>query len=78
MAPAAHLFCLIDIIEDESGTGNLGVTAGNQQANPSLYNLQNYRILQGNKAGTNWWSALFRPALTQNHNLTLSGAYGGE
>jgi TonB-linked SusC/RagA family outer membrane protein len=58
----------------EAGAGNIGVAAGDPQANPSLYNYQNYRILQSNKAGTNWWSALFKPALTQNNNLSLSGA----
>ncbi len=62
------------IIEDEAGSGNIGVMAGSPLANPSLYNQQNYRILQANKTGTNWWSALFRPAMTQNHNLSLSGA----
>ncbi len=63
------------IIEDESGTGNLGVAAGDPQASPSLYNLQEtigfYREI---KEAPVWWSALFRPAITQNHNLTLSGA----
>ena len=63
------------IIEDESnGAGNIGAMAGSPAASPSLYNQQNYRILQSNKAGTNWWTALFRPAFTQNHNLSLSGA----
>ncbi len=63
------------IIEDESsGAGNIGVMSGNPLANSSLYNQQNYRILLANKAGTNWWSALFRSAFTQNHNLSLSGA----
>lgn len=58
----------------ESGAGNIGVMAGDPQANPSLYNQNNYRILQTNKSGTNWWSAMFQPAMTQNHNLSLSGA----
>ncbi|MDB5133857.1 MAG: TonB-dependent receptor, partial [Mucilaginibacter sp.] len=58
----------------ETGAGNIGVAVGNAQANPALYNQQNYRILQANKAGTNWWGALFNPALTQNHNVSVSGA----
>jgi TonB-linked SusC/RagA family outer membrane protein len=62
------------IIENNNGSPNVGVMAGNPLANPSLYNNQSYRILQANKAGTNWWSALFRPAPTENHNLSLSGA----
>jgi len=58
----------------ETGAGNIGAASGDPQANPALYNYQNYRILQSNKAGTNWWSSLFKSALTQNHNLSLSGA----
>jgi TonB-linked SusC/RagA family outer membrane protein len=58
----------------ETGAGNIGVPSGDPQANPSLYNYQNYRILQANKAGTNWWGALFKSAQTQSHNLSLSGA----
>lgn len=58
----------------ETSPGNIGVMAGDAQANPALYNQQTYRILQANKAGTNWWSALFKAAPVQNHNLSLSGA----
>jgi TonB-dependent starch-binding outer membrane protein SusC len=64
---------LPDFIIEGSGD-NIGVMAGDPAANPSLYNQQNYRILKANKAGTDWWSAMFKPALTQNHNLSLSGA----
>jgi TonB-dependent starch-binding outer membrane protein SusC len=53
---------------------NVGVMAGNAQADPSLYNFNNYRILQANKAGTNWWGALFKSSFTQNHNFSVSGA----
>jgi TonB-linked SusC/RagA family outer membrane protein len=65
---------LPDYIIEGSGTNNIGVKAGDPLANPSLYNYANYRILQANKAGTNWWKELFKPAMTQNHQLTLSGA----
>lgn len=68
---------LPDYIIENNNTGGIqndGVSAGDPQANPALYNQQNYRILQANKAGTNWWGLLFRPAPTQSHNLTLSGA----
>ncbi len=63
------------IIENNNAGGiqNQGVAAGDPLANPSLYNQQNYRILQANKAGTNWWDLLFRPAPTQSHNLSVSG-----
>ena len=48
--------------------------AGDPAANPALYNLENYRILKANQAGTNWWKLLFKPALTQNNQLSISGA----
>jgi TonB-linked SusC/RagA family outer membrane protein len=57
----------------ETAPGNIGVMAGDPQANPALYNQQTYRILQSNKAGTDWWGALFKPAPTQNHNLSVTG-----
>jgi TonB-linked SusC/RagA family outer membrane protein len=61
------------IIEGTS-TNNLGVSQNSLLAAPSLYNYQNYRILKANQAGTNWWTSIFRPALTQNHEMTISGA----
>lgn len=65
---------LPDYIIEGSATNNLGVKSGDPQADPSLYNYQNYRILKANQAGTDWWRAVFRSALTQNHQVTLSGA----
>jgi len=53
---------------------NKGVMAGDPAADPALYNFSKYRILQSNKAGTNWWKELFKPAFVQNHNLSISGA----
>ena len=62
-------------IIEGAGTNNLGVAQGSSPlADPSLYNYQNYRILKANQAGTNWWKTIFRPALTQNHEMTISGA----
>jgi TonB-linked SusC/RagA family outer membrane protein len=58
----------------ENGTPNFGVMAGDPAANPALYSLNNYRILKANQAGTNWWKLLFKPAITQNNQLTISGA----
>jgi TonB-linked SusC/RagA family outer membrane protein len=58
----------------EGPTPNLGVPAGDPRADPSLYNFNNYRILQSNKSGTNWWDAVFSPAFIQNHQLSISGA----
>lgn len=65
---------LPDYIIETSGNTNVGVMAGNPAANPSLYNFNTYRILQANKAGTDWWGALFKQSFTQNHNLSVSGA----
>lgn len=58
----------------EGSAANIGVMAGDARANPALYNQQNYRILQANKAGTDWWKEMFKSAFTQNHNLSISGA----
>ncbi len=58
----------------EGSNANVGVMAGDPAANPALYNLENYRILKANQAGTNWWKLLFKPALTQNNQLSISGA----
>ena len=58
----------------EGPTPNQGVMSGDPAANPALYDFNSYRILKTNKSGTNWWKALFQPALTQNHQLSLSGA----
>lgn len=61
-------------IIEGAATNNLGVAQGDPQANPSLYNYQNYRILKANQSGTDWWKAIFRPAFSQNHEMTISGA----
>ena len=62
------------IIENSATAGNQGVAAGDPAADASLYNYQNYRIVKANQSGTNWWKALFKTSMTQNHQLTLSGA----
>jgi TonB-linked SusC/RagA family outer membrane protein len=61
-------------IIEGTNTNNLGVPQNSPLAAPSLYNYQNYRILKANQAGTNWWTSIFQPALTQNHQMTISGA----
>ncbi len=58
----------------EGGSSNIGVATGSPLADPSLYDYKTYRILKANKAGTNWFKELFKPAFTQNHQLSLSGA----
>ncbi len=58
----------------EGSVTNLGVKAGDPRADPSLYDNAAYRILKANKAGTDWWKAMFKSAMTENHQLSLSGA----
>jgi len=58
----------------EGSTQNQGVMSGDPAADPSLYSFTGYRILKANKVGTNWWKTLFKPALSQSHQLSLSGA----
>jgi TonB-linked SusC/RagA family outer membrane protein len=61
-------------IIEQTGQDNTGVQAGDPAANAALYNLDNYRILKANQSGTDWWRTIFRPAITENHQLALSGA----
>ncbi|MEO8764259.1 MAG: TonB-dependent receptor [Ginsengibacter sp.] len=61
------------IVEKKTGAA-LILKAGDPRANPSLYNLSSYRILQANKQGTDWFRAVLGQSFSQNHQLTLSGA----
>lgn len=61
-------------IIEGTNTNNLGVAQNSPLADPKLYDYQNYRILKANQSGTDWWKAVFQPSLTQNHELTISGA----
>ena len=65
---------LPDYIVEKGSPSNYGVMEGNPDADPLLYNLSNYRILKANKSGTKWFDEVFAPALTQSHQLALSGA----
>jgi TonB-dependent starch-binding outer membrane protein SusC len=66
------------IIESPGTAGftsnGIGVSATDPRANPSLYNLASYRILQANQQGTNWFREMFKTSYTQNHQVSLSGA----
>ncbi|MBX2923568.1 MAG: TonB-dependent receptor [Chitinophagaceae bacterium] len=62
------------VVEQTGGATNLGVAEGDPRADASRYSLNDYRILRTNKQGTNWWKEVFKPAFTQSHQLTLSGA----
>ncbi len=62
----------------------IGAKEGDPSVDPSLYNVNPnytdpnefinfYRITRANKAGTNWYEEVTRPAPIQNHNLSISG-----
>ena len=64
-----------------------GAKEGDASVNPSLYNVNPdytsgnelsgfYRIVKANKAGTDWYHEVNKPAPIQSHNLTVSG--GGD
>ncbi len=61
------------IIERQSGAA-LAVLEGDPAADPSLYNLSNYRILKTNKTGIDWFREVLQQSTSQNHQLALSGA----
>ncbi len=65
---------LPDYVIQKGSPSDYGVLTGDPAANPALYNLLSYRILKTNKNGTNWFDEVFNPALTQSHQLALSGA----
>lgn len=52
----------------------LAVSEGDPAADPSLYSLSDYRIIRANKSGTDWFDAVFGSAVTQSHQLAVSGA----
>ncbi|MDB5136018.1 MAG: TonB-dependent receptor plug, partial [Mucilaginibacter sp.] len=41
---------------------------------PSTYQLYSNQITKANKAGTDWFHAIFKPATLQSHSLSVSGA----
>jgi TonB-linked SusC/RagA family outer membrane protein len=58
---------------------NMGLFEGDPLVNPALYNIDFtngliYQIVKANKTGTDWFHELFKPAFSQNHSLTVSGA----
>ncbi len=65
---------LPEYLIERKGLPVLAVAAGDPAANPSLYNLSNYRILKTNTTGTDWFRAVVGQSFTHNHQLTLSGA----
>ncbi|MEO5582910.1 MAG: TonB-dependent receptor plug domain-containing protein, partial [Saprospiraceae bacterium] len=58
---------------------NEGLRTNDPLVNPDLYNIDFtngdiYQIVQANKAGTDWFHEVFKPALSLHHSLTVSGA----
>ena len=61
----------------------VGAHEGDPSVDPSLYNVNPnynngdltgfYRITRANKAGTDWFHEIFKPAPIQSHNLAVSG-----
>jgi TonB-linked SusC/RagA family outer membrane protein len=56
---------------------NYGLSFSDSLANPALYNINPsagniYQIVASNKTGTDWFHALFKPAASQNHTVTIS------
>jgi TonB-dependent SusC/RagA subfamily outer membrane receptor len=54
-----------------------GYMADAPEADSSLYNIDYrkapvYQIVQANKEGTDWFHELYKPALNQNHTITVS------
>jgi TonB-linked SusC/RagA family outer membrane protein len=59
-----------------------GYLANAPQADPSLYNIDYtkgpiYQIVRANKEGTDWFHELYKPALNQNHTITVSAGNEG-
>jgi len=53
-----------------------GAPAGAPNTSPQDYNLYTNHITIADQNGNNWFNDIFKPALIQNHNLSVSGATG--
>ena len=53
-----------------------GTMEGDPRTNPSTYALYTNQITKANKAGTDWFHEIFKPAPIMNHNISASG--GGD
>src|SRR5699024_140311 len=65
---------------DPTGASEEQVDLSNYYVNPNYTDVSDlnsfYYITRANKEGTNWFDEIFDPAVTMNHNLSVSG--GGE
>lgn len=53
-----------------------GANESDPRTDPSTYALYTNQITKANKAGTDWFHEIFKPAHIQSHNISVSG--GGE
>lgn len=53
-----------------------GTMEGAPNTNPATYALYTNQITKANKEGTDWFHEIFKPAMVQSHNISVSG--GGE
>lgn len=51
----------------------VGAKEGDPNTDPSTYKLYTNQITRANKAGTDWFHEIFKPALIQSHTVTASG-----
>lgn len=45
---------------------------GDPNTDPSTYNISSNQIMKANKTGTDWFHEVFKPAMIQNHTLSVS------
>ncbi len=53
-----------------------GAMSGDPGVNPALYSYPDYQIFEANKVGTDWYDEIYRNALYQEYDLSVTG--GGE
>ncbi len=54
-----------------------GAMEGDPSVSPSLYNYPDYQIFRANKEGTDWYDEIYRNALIQEYDVSLSGGGTG-
>lgn len=50
-----------------------GAMEGDPSVNPDLYRYPGYQIFKANKEGTNWYDEIYRTALIQEYELSVTG-----
>ncbi len=49
-----------------------GAKEGDPNTDPSTYDLSSNQIMKANKTGTDWFHEIFKPAMIQNHSVSVS------